>query len=521
MWTWSKFAQPSLPTSIGRAQVDRVVLVADRAELLPPLDELRLPRLERPLQAAVAGEVDVVGDLGVDVDELISHPRFGRRTGRAPVPKRRSAPSGPTALGRWKIQFCHAERRAKIFVSIVSGPTKRLFASSPVRASGEKLARSSSRTRTSSAQSMSSKANVTSPASTASAAGRSLPMQVAGRGEPVVVAPAARRQPASGRWTSGTSRRWRRSGAASPAAAGRRRPPTCRRASACGRRRAPARRACRRSSCPGSTRATSVRADTSRRLSVRAQYSRTSRVEPVVVGEDGLGGGDGVGVARRAQHPRAELGLVEAQPQDGVVELAHGGQHPRLGAGGHELVGRRRLGDRRAGDGDPRRADGAVELDGDVVVARDVAVDACGRSGVSATPGPSSGRSDAAARASGPLRARARRTRCAGRRRRRGPTSTACWPLTPSAARGEHVGEVAADVALVDDAGEPAGAGQHGEQRDLGQRHRRRAVVDEEDLVARQRQLVAAAGGRAVDGGDPRLAAVRAWRPRCRCGSRW
>ena len=113
----------------GRAQVDVVVLEGDRAELLPPLDELRLPGLERPLQPAVVGEVDVVGDLGVDVDG--GHRRSSRQTrlrsnvGREPVPKRRSAPSGPTALGRWKIQFCHAVRRAKIFVSIVSGPAKR------------------------------------------------------------------------------------------------------------------------------------------------------------------------------------------------------------------------------------------------------------------------------------------------------------------------------------------------------------------------------------------------------------
>ena len=74
--------------------------------------------------------------------------------------------------------------------------------------------------------------------------------------------------------------------------------------------------------------------------------------------------------------------------------------------------------------------------------------------------------------------------------------------------RGEHVGEVAADVALVDEAGEPAGAGQHGEQRHLGQRDGRGPIVDEDDLVARQRQLVAAAGRGAVDGGDPRLPGV-------------
>ena len=74
--------------------------------------------------------------------------------------------------------------------------------------------------------------------------------------------------------------------------------------------------------------------------------------------------------------------------------------------------------------------------------------------------------------------------------------------------RGEHVGEVAAHVALVDDPRQPAGAGQHREQRHLGQRHRRGAVVDEEDLVAGQRQLVAAAGGGAIDRGDHDLAAL-------------
>ena len=77
----------------------------------------------------------------------------------------------------WKIQFCHAERRAKILVSMVSGPTKRRFASMPVSASGEKLLRSSSITRTSSSQSRSSSANVTSSASTASIASRSFPIR--------------------------------------------------------------------------------------------------------------------------------------------------------------------------------------------------------------------------------------------------------------------------------------------------------------------------------------------------------
>ena len=44
------------------------VLVGDRTELPPPLEVAGLPGLEGPLQPAVAGQVDVVRDLGVVVD---------------------------------------------------------------------------------------------------------------------------------------------------------------------------------------------------------------------------------------------------------------------------------------------------------------------------------------------------------------------------------------------------------------------------------------------------------------------
>ncbi len=66
----------------------------------------------------------------------------------------------------------------------------------------------------------------------------------------------------------------------------------------------------------------------------------------------------------------------------------------------------------------------------------------------------------------------------------------------------EHVGMVAADFALVGHAGEAAGAGQHGKQRQFRQRNRGRAVVDQHDVIGRQRQFIAAAGGGAVDGAD-------------------
>src|SRR6266568_8294455 len=55
-----------------------------------------------------------------------------------PVPKTFNAPDPPTAFGRMKIQFCHAERRPKTRVSIVSTAPKRRFASMPVSASGDR-----------------------------------------------------------------------------------------------------------------------------------------------------------------------------------------------------------------------------------------------------------------------------------------------------------------------------------------------------------------------------------------------
>ena len=74
----------------------------------------------------------------------------------------------------------------------------------------------------------------------------------------------------------------------------------------------------------------------------------------------------------------------------------------------------------------------------------------------------------------------------------------------------EHVGAVAPHLALVGDARETAGAGQHGEQRRLRQRHRRAAVVHQHDVVGGERQLIAAAGGIAVDGANVDLLGILA-----------
>src|SRR5207248_6344035 len=46
----------------GGAQIDLKIRSAGRASVVPPAKECRLPALQRALQRAVAGEVDVVGD---------------------------------------------------------------------------------------------------------------------------------------------------------------------------------------------------------------------------------------------------------------------------------------------------------------------------------------------------------------------------------------------------------------------------------------------------------------------------
>ena len=82
-------------------------------------------------------------------------------------------------------------------------------------------------------------------------------------------------------------------------------------------------------------------------------------------------------------------------------------------------------------------------------------------------------------------------------------------PADALALGGEHVGPVLADEPFVHHPGEPARPWQHPEQRHLRQRHGGGTVVDEHDLLAGQGQLVATAGRRPVERGDPRLPAGR------------
>ena len=68
--------------------------------------------------------------------------------------------------------------------------------------------------------------------------------------------------------------------------------------------------------------------------------------------------------------------------------------------------------------------------------------------------------------------------------------------------RAEYVGAVAPHFALVGDAREPAGAGQHRQQRRLRQRHGRATVVDQHDVIGGECEFIATAGGIAVDRAD-------------------
>ena len=56
--------RPAVSTYVdGGTEINVIGLKALRAELLPPIQVAGLPMLKSPLQAAVAGEIDVVGDL--------------------------------------------------------------------------------------------------------------------------------------------------------------------------------------------------------------------------------------------------------------------------------------------------------------------------------------------------------------------------------------------------------------------------------------------------------------------------
>src|SRR5882724_670666 len=156
-----------------RAQIHTRSVEIARSEPVPPIQKFRLPVFQRALQRAIRAQAHVVRYAILII--RFHYTRSRSNFAFDPLPKSFSAPCSPVALGRMKIQFCQAESRPKIFVSVVSAPGKRRLASIPVSASGERLARSSIARRSSSSQSRSSGATVTRPSSMASSARSAAP----------------------------------------------------------------------------------------------------------------------------------------------------------------------------------------------------------------------------------------------------------------------------------------------------------------------------------------------------------
>ena len=76
--------------------------------------------------------------------------------------------------------------------------------------------------------------------------------------------------------------------------------------------------------------------------------------------------------------------------------------------------------------------------------------------------------------------------------------------------RAKNIGEIAPQLALVGEPRKPAGARQDAQQRHLREAYRGGAIVDQKNLIAGKRQLVAAAGAGAVDRREEPDSVVRA-----------
>src|SRR5688572_19643166 len=134
----------ALDTDCG-AQVNVESVAAVWSGFAPPVYEAGLPVFERTLQCLIGAQVDVVWNpvCRRNARRTASHVRSQLNRALLPVPYTFNAPPSPTALGRVKIQFCHADSRPNTRVSMVSVTPKRRLASMPVKASGDMLARSS------------------------------------------------------------------------------------------------------------------------------------------------------------------------------------------------------------------------------------------------------------------------------------------------------------------------------------------------------------------------------------------
>ncbi len=245
-------------------------------------------------------------------------------------------------------------------------------------------------------------------------------------------------------------------------------------------------------------------------ISLASQSSRVGEQQPLVAR-------DRVRVALGVQNPGAERRsrwCAAAGSASSSSRVSASGQKPRP-APCRSPVGRAG----RAGTVMRDRAERPVESAVTWSVADAVVVDVRAQRGQ--CDAGARGRSTCAASLAAALPRRPRRTGAAAPPRRPGASRTAGLAAHAVRAGGEDVGAVPADTALVHQPGQAAGAGQHAEQRHLGQRHRRGVVVDQHDVLAGQRQLVPAAGARRRSPRPGRSARSARSRPPCRCGSRW
>ena len=226
-------------------------------------------------------------------------------------------------------------------------------------------------------------------------------------------------------------------------------------------------------------------------MTSRANQSSWSR-EDAVVGRDDRSASPAV-----CSTTGADLGLVEAQASSASSSSRNARSAHSVGARRADRRERRRLGARGAAHGELGDAARAIDRERDVVVRDRGRRRARARAASSAMPG-------AAAR---PV-ARARRARVArvahglvelaarDDLRRRGPIPPRACPCTPSASVQNTSARSRRTLRLSTRRVSPPVPGSTASSGVSGRRHRRVAVVDEHDLVARERELVAAARAR-------------------------
>ena len=230
--------------------------------------------------------------------------------------------------------------------------------------------------------------------------------------------------------------------------------------------------------------------------------------EPVVlvVQHGGVRRQHGSGVAFGLEQPGADVQLVGAHVQDGVVEFARHRQRVPVGACGLDAGFVSRHSSSRGLDGEGGGALDAVDHHAHMGVAQAVGFDGAVQGGQLHTFGAlravAGGGQFLGALFHGLLEHSG-----LGDRIDQAPVHglLAAYAFLAGA---ENVGQVVAHMALVGHAGQATGARQHAQQRHFGQRHRRRTVIDQHDLVAGQGQFVTAAGAGTVEGRDELQAVV-------------